>query len=71
MKQGLIRLLPKPSKENCYIENCRTITLINSDYKLLTSLFSKRLKPCLEDIISITRHIYNNMYILYRYDGLF
>lgn len=68
MKQGLITLLPKPNKDNRYIENWRPIPLLTSDYKLLTSLFAKRLKPCLEDIISITqsgfikgRHISNNI----------
>ena len=68
MKQGLISLIPKPSKDLLYLDNWRPITLLNSDYKLLVALYAKRLKFCLEEIISTTqsgfmkgRHISNNI----------
>ncbi len=42
--------------------------MLNSDYKLLASLYARRLKPCLEEVISLTqsgfmkgRHISNNI----------
>lgn len=38
MKQGLITLIPKPGKDSKLIDNLRPITLLNTDYKLLTHL---------------------------------
>lgn len=68
MKQGLISLIPKPSKDLLYLDNWRPITLLNSDYKILAALYANRLKLCLEEIISVTqtgfmkgRHISNNI----------
>ncbi len=68
MKQGLITLIPKANKECLYLDNWRPITLLNSDYKWLASLYVNRLKPCLEEIVSVSqsgfmkgRHIANNI----------
>lgn len=68
MKQGLITLIPKSNKDKKFLDNWRPITLLNSDYKLLASLYARRLKPCLEEVISLTqsgfmkgRHISNNI----------
>ncbi len=68
MKQGVITLLPKPNKDILHLDNWRPITLLNSDYKLLASLYANRLKPCLEEIVSATqsgfmkgRNISNNI----------
>lgn len=55
MKQGLITLIPKPNKDSSYLDNWRPITLLNSDYKLLASLYANRLKPCLEEIVSVSQ----------------
>lgn len=68
MKQGLITLIPKPDKDHLLIENWRPITLLNSDYKILSSVFAKRLKKGLNEIIGETqtgfmtnRHISSNI----------
>ena len=44
MCQGLISLIPKPNKDILKIENWRPITLLNNDVKILSSMFSQRLK---------------------------
>ena len=52
MNQAIITLLPKnDKKEN--LNNWRPISLLCSDYKILTKILSKRLKPTLEPTISI------------------
>jgi len=68
MKQGLITLVPKPNKDKLFLDNWRPITLLNSDYKILAAVYARRLKPCLEEVISLTqsgfmkgRHISNNI----------
>ena len=68
MKQGLITLIPKLNKDPLFLDNWRPITLLNSDYKLLASVYANRLKPCLNEITSVTqsgfmkgRHISNNI----------
>ena len=37
-KQGIITLIPKPNKEKTFIENWRSISLLNTDYKFATKL---------------------------------
>jgi len=64
MKQGLITLIPKPNKDTFSLDNWRPLTLLNSDYKILAAVYARRLKPCLEEVISLTqsgRHISNNI----------
>ena len=52
MNQAIITLLPKnDKKEN--LKNWRPISQLCSDYKNLTKILSNRLKPTLEDTISI------------------
>lgn len=55
MKQGVISLIPKPDKDPTIIDNWRPITLLNFDYKLLASIFAKRLKRHLHYIINETQ----------------
>lgn len=55
MKQGLITLIPKPNKDSSYLDNWCPITLLNSYYKLLASLYANRLKPRLEEIVSVSQ----------------
>jgi len=38
------------------IENCRPITLLNCDYKLLSRFLNNRIKPTLKQIISEQQH---------------
>ncbi len=68
MKQGLICLIPKPNKDSIILDNWRPITLLNSDYKILASVYAEKIKHCLANIISNTqsgflkgRHISNNI----------
>ncbi len=68
MKQGLITLIPKPGKDPKFIDNFRPITLLNTDYKILTHVYANRLKSGITQIISDTqsgfiqgRSIHNNI----------
>lgn len=51
LKQGLIKLIPQPNKDKLRIENWRPISLLNNDAKIFASIFTKRLKLGLNDII--------------------
>ncbi|CAJ1069845.1 unnamed protein product [Xyrichtys novacula] len=51
LRQGLIKLIPKPKKDELNIENWRPISLLNNDAKLFALIFAKRLKIGLVDII--------------------
>uniref|UniRef100_A0A1A8L6V8 Reverse transcriptase domain-containing protein n=1 Tax=Nothobranchius pienaari TaxID=704102 RepID=A0A1A8L6V8_9TELE len=68
MKQGLITLIPKPGKDSKIIDNLRPITLLNTDYKIVTLAYANRLKSKLNSIISDSqsgfmkgRSIHNNI----------
>ena len=68
MRHGLIISIPKPGKDPRLIENRRPITLRNSDYKLLTYIFSTRLQTEISHLIAETqsgflkgRSIHNNI----------
>ena len=70
MNQADIILLPKnDKKEN--LKNWRSISLLCSDYKILTKTLSKRLKPTLEHTISIeqtcgipNRSVFSNVFTI-------
>ncbi len=51
-KRGVITLIPKKDKDARYIKNWRPITLLNTDYKILTKVLSNRLQIALKEIIS-------------------
>lgn len=55
MKQGLITLIPKPGKDPKLIDNLRSITLLNNGYKILTHIYTNRLKSGITQIISDTQ----------------
>lgn len=68
MKQGLITLIPKPTKDKQQLDNLRPITLLNTDYKIFSSSIATRLKQGVSSIISETqsgflkdRNIHNNI----------
>ena len=70
MNQVIITLLPKSDKKE-NLRNWRPISLLYSDYKILTKILSKRLKPTLEHTISIektcgipNRSIFSNLFII-------
>ncbi len=52
MKQGVISLIPKPDKDLLVIDNWRPISLLTLDYKILASVYAKRLSYRLGNIIS-------------------
>ena len=49
--KGLISLIPKKEKDSQFIKNLRPLTLLNTDYKILTKVFATCLKTVLPDII--------------------
>lgn len=68
MKQGLITLIPKSGKDKRILDNLRPITLLNTDYKILSGAVAERLKKGISNIISETqsgflkgRLIHNNI----------
>ena len=50
-KQGIISLIPKNNKQRDLIQNWRPITLLNVDYKLLSTVFANRIKAVLPKLI--------------------
>lgn len=68
MKQGIIILIPKHNKDKRLLDNLRPITLLNTDYKLLSGCIAARLKCGLSQLIDVTqsgflegRSIHNNI----------
>ena len=51
-KRGIISLIPKKDKDTSLLENLRPITLLNTDYKILTKVIAKRLEKLLPKIIN-------------------
>lgn len=51
LKQGLIKLIPKPQKDELNIENWGPIILLNNNVKIFALIFAKRLKLGLNEII--------------------
>ena len=50
-RQGIITLIPKADKDPTLLANCRPISLLNADYKILTKCLASRLKRLLPNII--------------------
>ena len=51
MRSGVVTLLDKKGKDRLDIANWRPITLLNTDYKLLTKTLSQRLKKILPSLV--------------------
>ena len=51
-RQGIISLLPKKEKNTLLLKNWRPLTLLNTDYKILTKSLANRIKPILCRIIN-------------------
>ena len=49
-KTGITSLIPKKDKDTSLLENLRTISLLNTDYKILTKVIAKRLEKLLPKI---------------------
>ena len=51
-KRGIITCIPKGNKPREYMKNWRPISLLSTDYKILTSILANRMKTILGKIIS-------------------
>ena len=50
-RRGIINLIPKPDKDPSFLKNWRPISLLNTDYKILTKCIATRMKKVLPGII--------------------
>jgi exonuclease III len=50
-RRGIINLIPKKEKDPRYIKNWRPISLLNTDYKIITKLLATRIKQILPSVI--------------------
>jgi exonuclease III len=50
-RRGIINLIPKKDKDPRSLKNWRPISLLNTDYKILTKLLANRLKKVLPSVI--------------------
>jgi exonuclease III len=51
-KRGVINLIPKKDKDVRFLKNWRPISLLNTDYKILTKTLAMRLKMVLPNVIN-------------------
>jgi hypothetical protein len=51
-KRGIINLIPKKEKDVRFLKNWRPISLLNTDYKILTKTLASRLKQVLPNVIN-------------------
>ncbi len=51
-RRGVICLIPKKHKDLEYIKNWRPLTLLNTDYKILSKVLAIRLKLCLDKLVN-------------------
>ena len=51
-RRGIITLIPKSNKVTSVLDNLRPISLLNTDYKILTKIIAKRLEKVLPKIIN-------------------
>lgn len=50
-RRGVISLIPKKDTDRRFLTNWRPVTLLNTDYKILSKALSTRLQSCLPQII--------------------
>jgi hypothetical protein len=51
-RQGVLTLLPKPGKDTRLLKNWRPISLLNTDYKILSACIANKIKPHLPKLIN-------------------
>ena len=51
-RRGIITLIPKPNKDTTLLDNLRPISLLNTDYKILTKVIAKRLEKVLPKVVN-------------------
>lgn len=64
-KRGILNIIPKKGKDLRYLKNWRPISLLNTDYKILTKLLAQRLQSVIPTIVSSNQ----TGYIKNRYAG--
>ena len=57
-KQAVIKMLGKKDKDRRFIKNWRPISLLNIDMKIISKVFSTRIKCVLPDLISANQTVY-------------
>lgn len=50
-RRGVVTLIPKGEVDRHLISNWRPMTLLNTDYKILTKMMALRLQPHLDDLV--------------------
>ena len=51
-RRALLTLLPKPDKDLRYLTNWRPLSLLNTDYKILTKVLSSRLQSVIKPLVN-------------------
>ena len=51
-RRGILSIIPKKDKDLRYLKNWRPLSLLNTDYKILTKLLANRMQKVLDEIIS-------------------
>ena len=64
-RRGILNIIPKKGKDLRYLKNWRPISLLNTDYKILTKLLAHRLQIVIPNIVSSNQ----TGYIKNRYAG--
>ena len=64
-KRGIIKLIPKKDKDITYLKNWRPISLLNTDYKLISHILANRMQQIISKIV----HTDQNGYIKGRFIG--
>ena len=57
-RRAIINLIPKTGKDLRYLKNWRPLSLLNTDYKILTKALANRLQKVLPSIISLNQMAY-------------
>ena len=57
-RQVIIKLIEKKDKDKRFIQNCRPISLLNVDLKIISKALSEKLKKVLPDLISSQQTAY-------------
>ena len=65
-RRGILNIIPKKEKDIRLLKNWRPISLLNTDYKILTKVLSNRLQKVIHKLISTDQSGYiKNRYIGY------
>ena len=51
-RRGILTLTPKPNKDLRYLNNWRPLTILNTDYKILTKALANRLQTVIYKIVN-------------------